>query len=60
MGNFFKWVGHPDKVKAWELLSEYRAKYGFSRPSAVAEVRTGLWAGATEEKEFEALIPATP
>ena len=59
MGNFFKWVGHPDKVKAWELLSEYRAKYGFSRPLAVAEGSDWFWwAGETEEKEFEALFLA--
>ena len=57
MGSFFKWIGHPDKVKAWKLLSEYRKKYGFSRPMAVAEGSDWFWwAGETEEKEFEILF----
>ncbi|MDD8019636.1 MAG: glycoside hydrolase family 57 protein [Acidobacteriota bacterium] len=57
MSGFFKWVGHPAKVKAWKLLSEFRKKYGFSRPMAVAEGSDWFWwAGETQEKEFEALF----
>jgi len=57
MSGFFKWVGHPAKVEAWKKLAEYRSKYGFSRPMAVAEGSDWFWwAGETEEKEFETLF----
>ncbi len=59
MSSFFKWVGHPEKVRAWKRLAEVRARRSFSRYLAVAEGSDWFWwAGETEEPEFEQLFSA--
>lgn len=57
MSNFFKWVGHPDKVRTWTRLARQREESGFSEYLAVAEGSDWFWwAGETEEKEFDLLF----
>ncbi len=57
MSSFFKWVGHPEKVRTWKRLAEVRSSCGFSRYLAVAEGSDWFWwAGETEEKEFDLLF----
>jgi alpha-amylase/alpha-mannosidase (GH57 family) len=57
MSNFFKWVGHPDKVQAWKRLAAQREKHPFSSYMAVAEGSDWFWwAGESEEKEFDLLF----
>lgn len=57
MSNFFKWVGHPEKVNFWNQLSLSRKRYPFSRYLAVAEGSDWFWwAGETEEQEFSLLF----
>jgi len=59
MSSFFKWVGHPEKVKTWKRLAEIRARRPFSRYLAVAEGSDWFWwAGETEEPEFDQLFSA--
>lgn len=59
MSSFFKWVGHPEKVKTWKRLAEVRARHPFSRNLAVAEGSDWFWwAGETEEPEFDQLFSA--
>ncbi|MDI6698088.1 MAG: glycoside hydrolase family 57 protein [Candidatus Saccharicenans sp.] len=57
MSNFFKWVGHPEKVRTWMRLARQREDSGFSEYLAVAEGSDWFWwAGETEEKEFDLLF----
>jgi len=57
MSSFFKWVGHPDKVKSWKRLSGVRQKHPFSTYLAVAEGSDWFWwSGESEEIEFELLF----
>jgi alpha-amylase/alpha-mannosidase (GH57 family) len=59
MSSFFKWVGHPEKVRTWKRLAEVRQRRAFSRYLAVAEGSDWFWwAGETQEPEFDQLFSA--
>jgi alpha-amylase/alpha-mannosidase (GH57 family) len=59
LGNFTKWVGHPAKNAAWDLLAKARRACGFSEDMAVAEGSDWFWWYGEEGKdEFDYLFKA--
>lgn len=51
LGNFSKWIGHPAKNAAWDLLARARAACGWSDAMAVAEGSDWFWWYGEEGKE---------
>ena len=51
LGNFSKWVGHPAKNAAWDLLAKAREACGPSEEMAVAEGSDWFWWYGEEGKE---------
>jgi alpha-amylase/alpha-mannosidase (GH57 family) len=59
LGNFSKWVGHPAKNAAWDLLAKARRACGFSEAMAVAEGSDWFWwYGEEGKEEFDYLFKA--
>jgi len=59
LGNFSKWVGHPAKNAAWDLLAKTRQACGFSEAMAVAEGSDWFWwYGEEGKQEFDYLFKA--
>jgi len=59
LGNFSKWVGHPAKNAAWDLLAEAREACGPSEEMAVAEGSDWFWwYGEEGKEEFDYLFKA--
>jgi alpha-amylase/alpha-mannosidase (GH57 family) len=51
LGNFSKWVGHPEKNKAWDILWEAREACGPLEEIYVAEGSDWFWWYGEEDKE---------
>lgn len=59
MGNFSKWVGHPDKNSAWQALARARLDCGPSEEILIAEGSDWFWwAGEPEDEKFRPLFQA--
>jgi alpha-amylase/alpha-mannosidase (GH57 family) len=59
LGNFSKWVGHPAKNAAWDLLARTRQACGWSDSLAVAEGSDWFWwYGEEDKQEFDYLFRA--
>jgi len=59
LGNFSKWVGHPAKNAAWDLLARARKACGWSEAMAVAEGSDWFWwYGEEGKQEFDYLFRA--
>ncbi len=59
LGNFSKWVGHPAKNAAWDLLATAREACGPSEEMAVAEGSDWFWwYGEDGKEEFDYLFKA--
>ena len=59
LGNFSKWVGHPAKNAAWDLLAKAREACGPSEEMAVAEGSDWFWwYGEEGKEEFDYLFKA--
>jgi alpha-amylase/alpha-mannosidase (GH57 family) len=59
LGNFSKWLGHPAKNAAWDLLARTRQACGFTEAMAVAEGSDWFWwYGEEGKQEFDYLFKA--
>jgi alpha-amylase/alpha-mannosidase (GH57 family) len=59
LGNFSKWLGHPAKNAAWDLLARAREACGFTEAMAVAEGSDWFWwYGEEGKQEFDYLFRA--
>lgn len=59
LGDFSKWIGHPAKNAAWDLLGRARRECGPSPALAVAEGSDWFWwAGEEGKDEFDYLFRA--
>jgi len=59
LGNFSKWIGHPAKNAAWDLLARAREACGFTDALAVAEGSDWFWwYGEEGKQEFDYLFRA--
>jgi alpha-amylase/alpha-mannosidase (GH57 family) len=59
LGNFSKWVGHPAKNAAWDLLAKARQACGPSEEMAIAEGSDWFWwYGEEGKEEFDYLFKA--
>jgi alpha-amylase/alpha-mannosidase (GH57 family) len=57
VGNFSKWVGHPAKNAAWDLLAGTRQACGWSEAMAAAESSDWFWwSGEEGTQEFDYLF----
>jgi alpha-amylase/alpha-mannosidase (GH57 family) len=59
LGDFSKWLGHPAKNAAWDLLARTRDACGFTEAMAVAEGSDWFWwYGEEGKQEFDYLFKA--
>jgi len=59
LGNFSKWLGHPAKNAAWDVLARVREACGFTEAMAVAEGSDWFWwYGEEGKEEFDYLFRA--
>jgi alpha-amylase/alpha-mannosidase (GH57 family) len=59
LGNFSKWIGHPAKNAAWDLLAKAREACGWSDAMAAAEGSDWFWwYGEEGKQEFDYLFRA--
>lgn len=56
MGSFAKWIGHPEKNKAWEKLARARNLCGPSEDILAAEASDWFWWGGEPEEEAFGMI----